>query len=334
MCNIWKEESCRELTVSEIEKWVEAPFLLKLRCVHLTGGEPFLRKDLPEIACVFGELPSLEAIQIATNGMMTSQIMGSVEKMLKHLPSSVFFSVSLSIDGDEPIHDQIRGIKGVYRLTTETLRQLQAMNDPRLSVGVQATVSQANIHSIETVYGHLKGIADHVGFYPAICSDSFYGNQSSRAVEKDAEYIKKAVQFFSILRDEESEHAFLYDQTRRFLEVGVRSLECLAGQKTAYLSTNGELFPCLMLEDKKEFCFGSVIDGKAMDSWRNSKGTFIRKGLKNNSVCSGCSLSCDLVNNLNEEFFQIMSFYLKNPLVFIKLLKSSRLKKIKIKNLS
>ncbi len=334
MCNIWQEESSRELTLIEIENVLRNPFFLNLRYVNLTGGEPFLRKDLADIAGIFGELNNFSAIQIPTNGLLTNRIIETVENILERLPPNVYLSISVSIDGDKAKHDQIRGIKGIYDNTTKTLQYLQSIKDPRLIVGVEATVSQANIHSIDEVYHHLKTLSDHVGFYPVISSNSFYGNKTNKAVKKDSRYIQKAVRFFSLLRENEPEHAFYYDRMVSFLMNGSRSFKCLAGQKTAYLSSDGELFPCLMLSDRKEYSFGNVLDGKAMEAWRGVKGRLIRKQLINNSICSQCSLSCDLINNLNEEFFEIILFYIKNPRTSVKLLRDIKQNKIKVKNIS
>ena len=44
MCNIWKEKPGREVETSTYNK---LPTTLKT--INISGGEPFLRKDLPEI---------------------------------------------------------------------------------------------------------------------------------------------------------------------------------------------------------------------------------------------------------------------------------------------
>lgn len=334
MCNIWKDEYCQELTLQEIKNILCGAFFSKLKYVNLTGGEPFLRKDLAEIVSIFGELPHLKAIQIPTNGFLTQKIVETTDSILRQLSPDIYLSISVSIDGDESIHDKIRGTKGAYDKATKTLQQLQSIEDPRLIVGVATTVLRANIYSIEEIYNHLKNLSDHVGFYPAISSSSFYRNENNEAVQKDSLYIQKAIQFFSLIRDNEPEHAFYYDEIVNILQTGIRSFECLAGQKTAYLSADGELFPCLMLSDKEGYSFGSPLGGKAIEAWKGTEGSLIRKKLTNNPVCSRCSLSCDLINNLNEEFFEMAFFYLKNPRISIKLLNDIRQNKIKSKNLS
>jgi hypothetical protein len=56
MCNIWKKSSSgqKELGVDEIEDIFADPLLSKLEWIQLSGGEPFLRKDIAEICgCTF-----------------------------------------------------------------------------------------------------------------------------------------------------------------------------------------------------------------------------------------------------------------------------------------
>ncbi len=335
MCNIWQKETGRELTIQELNSILKDPFFASLRYVNLTGGEPFLRKDLAEIACIFGELPDLKAVQIPTNGILTDKIAETVKNILKRLPPNVYLSISVSIDGDEAIHDQIRGIKGIYSKAVTTLQHIKTIKDHRLSIGVETTVSQANIDSIESIYNRLKNISDHVGFYPAISSNSFFGNKENETVKKDSGYIQKAINFFTLLHKSEPEHAFLYDQIIKYFKTGTRSFGCLAGRKTAYLAPDGELFPCLMLEDDREYAFGNLLDKQTGNVWAGEKGRLIRKKInRNNSVCSGCTLSCDLINNLNEEFFEIVYFYLKNPRISTQLISNIKDNKVKIKNIS
>jgi molybdenum cofactor biosynthesis enzyme MoaA len=58
MCNIWKKSSSgqKELRVNEIEDIFADSLLSKLEWIQLSGGEPFLRKDIAEIVCVLLEL--------------------------------------------------------------------------------------------------------------------------------------------------------------------------------------------------------------------------------------------------------------------------------------
>ena len=49
----------------------------------ITGGEPFLRNDVPEICGAFLKNNRTRRISIATNGMLTQKIIESVKTLLK-----------------------------------------------------------------------------------------------------------------------------------------------------------------------------------------------------------------------------------------------------------
>ena len=55
------------------------PNLLQL---SLTGGEPSLRKDLPEVVKIFCDISKVAKCSIITNGMLTERVIGMVKEIL------------------------------------------------------------------------------------------------------------------------------------------------------------------------------------------------------------------------------------------------------------
>ena len=66
-----------ELSVEEISKIVDS--LQHLISLSLTGGEPFLRKDLSEIVEIFVRKGKVKEIGIASNGFMSNAIVSFCE---------------------------------------------------------------------------------------------------------------------------------------------------------------------------------------------------------------------------------------------------------------
>ena len=111
-CNIWQRRPSDELTTQEVIAIVrENPDITWL---DLTGGEIFLRPDIDEIleAAVTG-WRRLAVLHFPTNGFLTDRIVTSVERIAGRGPARTIVTVSL--DGDEPLNDEIRGIKGGFR---------------------------------------------------------------------------------------------------------------------------------------------------------------------------------------------------------------------------
>src|SRR3990167_4079281 len=66
-CNIiYSNSDVRECTLEEIEKIAENLAKIGVAIVLLTGGEPFVRKDLPEIVKIF--IRSGIHVRMQTNG--------------------------------------------------------------------------------------------------------------------------------------------------------------------------------------------------------------------------------------------------------------------------
>ena len=79
-----------------------------------TGGEPFIRADLPEIVKIFHTNNHALNVGIPTNGSMTPRVLRSVQSMLDQNPG-IDLHIDVSIDGLPELHDEIRGIPGLVQ---------------------------------------------------------------------------------------------------------------------------------------------------------------------------------------------------------------------------
>ena len=70
-CNIWQKEPSDELTLTEIIKFftVNRDFLRNVKSIQLTGGEPFLRDDLPQIVTTITKTIPGIMVWVPTNGL-------------------------------------------------------------------------------------------------------------------------------------------------------------------------------------------------------------------------------------------------------------------------
>jgi organic radical activating enzyme len=64
----------------------------------LAGGEPFTRKDLPEIARAFYKNNKLESIYFMSNGQIQKRIFPDVTRILQECPD-LNVTIALGIDG-------------------------------------------------------------------------------------------------------------------------------------------------------------------------------------------------------------------------------------------
>jgi MoaA/NifB/PqqE/SkfB family radical SAM enzyme len=123
----------------------------------LAGGEPFTRKDLPEIARAFYTNNRLESVYITTNGQIQKRILPDVSRILRESPK-LNVTVALGIDGLKEQHDKIRRKSGSWEIVIDTARQLQVMKReyPRLDVQTCTCFMNSNQDTIFEWYDFLK----------------------------------------------------------------------------------------------------------------------------------------------------------------------------------
>jgi MoaA/NifB/PqqE/SkfB family radical SAM enzyme len=145
-----------QMTTSEIEK-ISETLGGNLGVLVLAGGEPFTRKDLPEIARAFYTNNKLESVYITSNGQIQKRILPDVARILQECPR-LNVTVALGIDGLKEQHDKIRQKSGSWDVVIETARQLQAMKSeyPRLDVQTCTCFMNSNQDTIFEWYDFVK----------------------------------------------------------------------------------------------------------------------------------------------------------------------------------
>lgn len=124
----------------------------------LAGGEPFTRKDLPEIVRAFYENNRLESVYLMSNGQIQKRIIPDVTRILEECPN-LNVAVALGIDGLKEQHEKIRRKPGSWDMAIDTARQLQAMKkqfNNRLDIQTCTCVMNSNQDTIFDWYEFLK----------------------------------------------------------------------------------------------------------------------------------------------------------------------------------
>ena len=145
-----------QMKTHEIEK-ISQTLGGNLGVLILAGGEPFTRKDLPEIARAFYTNNKLESIYIMSNGQIHKRIFPDVTRILEECPN-LNVTVALGIDGLKAEHEKIRQKPGSWDIAVDTAHQLQAIKQeyPRLDVQTCTCFMNSNQDSIFDWYDFLK----------------------------------------------------------------------------------------------------------------------------------------------------------------------------------
>jgi GTP 3',8-cyclase len=125
------------LSIAEIDRLVRAFAALGVWKVRLTGGEPTMRRDLPEIVRVITAVPGVRRVGLTTNGYRLEGIAAELRK-------AGLGSVNVSLDSLDPA--RFEQITGCGRLD-------------RIVAGVEAAIA-AGIPSVKVNVVLLRGMDD------------------------------------------------------------------------------------------------------------------------------------------------------------------------------
>lgn len=118
MCDSWKIKGVNDLKIEEIESIFKQ--LPRMDAIRLTGGEPFVRKDLSDIVELATRYLKPLGLHITTNGFLTDRILELCEHRTKNIP----LQVMVSLDGLKDHHNYIRGSSIAWDSATKTLEIL------------------------------------------------------------------------------------------------------------------------------------------------------------------------------------------------------------------
>jgi radical SAM protein with 4Fe4S-binding SPASM domain len=249
-CNIWRRKPSDELTTSELIALVrENP---GVNWVDLTGGEIFLRPDIDDIfEAIVSGWRRLALLHFPTNGFQTERVVSSVERLVRRSPAQVVVSVSL--DGNEALNDDIRGIKGGFRRQIETFKALRRI--PGLVTALGMTLSTYNLgrfsETFEACARECPGLTVHdIHLNVAQRSGHYYANAEMNGIAPEPRLARAELEQYRRLRgiprspQQLLENAYLA-RLDRFLATGRTPMPCHALRASCFIDPWGVVYPCI-----------------------------------------------------------------------------------------
>ena len=111
-----------ELTLNEIEKLTKSFGKLLLN-VNLTGGEPFARKDIIDIAKLYIQNSSVQSIYVTTNASLPDRIENFAKEITK-FKNDIELTFQISIDDFPEKHNKVRKIENLFENCIDTYFRL------------------------------------------------------------------------------------------------------------------------------------------------------------------------------------------------------------------
>jgi len=135
-----------DLTFDEIKRLSETAGSIKR--LWLSGGEPTLRDDLPEIIEMFYKNNGITDINFPTNAIKTDRLIEWVARLRKSCPDCNI-TISISMDGFGDTHDRQRGVESFYT-TAAALKKLDERfgDDGHVLKNMATVVTKYNVDQI------------------------------------------------------------------------------------------------------------------------------------------------------------------------------------------
>ncbi|MBW1769730.1 MAG: 12,18-didecarboxysiroheme deacetylase [Deltaproteobacteria bacterium] len=138
--------------------------------ILFSGGEPFIREDLPELARYAVER-GMRAV-VSTNGTL---ITPERARIFKEIGLSY---VGISLDGMEEVNDRFRGVKGAFQGALEGIRNSQ---EAGIKVGLRFTINKLNVGEIPGIFDLVEELdVPRICFYHLV-----YAGRGSKMIEED-----------------------------------------------------------------------------------------------------------------------------------------------------
>ena len=140
------DKKAKDMTFDEIKKLSEsAPQFNRL---WLSGGEPTLREDLPEIIEMFYNNNHIKDINFPSNGMKSDRVIEWIKRIRKNCPDCNV-TISISLDGFGKTHDVQRGVESFYK-AAETLKKVDDnfKDDGKVLKNIATVITKYNIEEL------------------------------------------------------------------------------------------------------------------------------------------------------------------------------------------
>lgn len=311
-CNIWRMDPRPDPTIAQITSFFEKnrETLRNLKFIQLTGGEPFLRDDLPEIASVVHKAAPKCMIWLPTNGLLPEKIHETTIQLLRQTDKPLI-GVTISLDGEGEAHDIQRGIDGSYKKALRTLKLLSDLKRKtsrlHLSTGFTLTVNNYIQAPIIQRISYRHG-ADF-SIRPVNISEHYYQNTEQKDNFSPDEVWKTVKYLAHIVRNEKGVFKSLtmlayLEGIKEFLGDG-RTLPCSAARESVFIDGFGDVFPCIVMNHKLGNAYETPLkDILASEETRNARE--IISELR----CPTCWLECEVYRDIRKDWRRLLDAYL------------------------
>lgn len=300
-----------ELTLDEIEKMTKNMGDTLLN-VNFTGGEPFARKDILEIAKIYINNTTIQSIYITTNGSLPDRIINFAKEINK-FNSNIELNFQISIDDMPEKHNSVRKIKNLFENCMITYNELKKLNIDKIKPSVNITVSEENCSNIKSIFNYFIDVCKIDSIKCCIVrEEGIYKipqDKKTKILEaytwlteeiKKLKKIKKISNYNNSLQGKvhNKKDDISWEMVRKIYKNNSYISPCHASSLFGVISADGKVYPCEILEDKM---IGDLRKNNMnfLDVWNSQKNIDVKKFIKDTKCrCTyECAISFNILGN-------------------------------------
>lgn len=304
------ERAANDLRLDEIEQIFST--MKPVYFFNISGGEPFLRDDLPQIVELACKYLKPRIIHTPTNAILSEKIERKTHEILeiiKKYDPKVPFTVKPSIDGIGDMHDKIRGVKGNFKKLLDTIERLKGIEKEHENFHLElgTVISNFNIDSLDEIedFVHSLGVESYRNEVAEQRTEFF---NIGDPITPDAVTYQRLIKNFSrkikenmtskknLARTTEALRLVYYDIAGKILETKTQVLPCYAGVSNVHINFDGGVWPCCVLGYEKQMGNLRNYGYDFQKLWLSEEAQNVRSFIQNKNCA--CPLANQAYSNI------------------------------------
>ncbi len=225
-----------ELTTDEVLATLDGLKRAGTQYLNYTGGEPLLRDDIGAILAHTADLGFIHSLN--TNGAYVPEKI----ELLRRVST-----LTLSLDGDEPVHDAARG-KGTHR---QVMTALETARGQGIKVALTAVLSAKNLGAVDWLLATAERYQTQITFQPARLER--LGSLLPDPITPPADEYRRVMQrIIAAKRDNPRILNSLTGLEHLATFPAAQSIPCQAGKLYFRIQANGDVLACTDIERPAE----------------------------------------------------------------------------------
>lgn len=323
-CNVWRvyierpELKQKELTTDQWER------IFRQLGQHVffwtySGGEPTLRNDLNQLLSFALKYGKPRYLVVPTNGLLPNRLNDVLPDFLEeanHISPETRIHVNVSVDAVGEENDKIRGVRGAFEKTLETLSVLDDIKTQysNLKIGVHTVLSKHNISNggVNLVYDFFRKSKYRVDNYICEIAEKRYelGTMKTDITPDASQYENCINQFKERINSDAAFNNIVgafrlryYDHVLTFLKTGRQPIPCYGARSAVHISPYGHVVSCCTRWIEQGL-MGDLTKQTFQEAWCSNQSRKIRQSIADKKCA--CPLANYMYSNMicNLDFFK------------------------------